>query len=464
MNESLNMRIRLRVIAAILATGLMSFAGVVVETAMNITFPVLMTEFNVTTNIVQWMTTGYLLTVSMIVPLSATLKRQFKTRSLFITANLFFLCGLIIDACAANFPLLVFGRIIQGCGTGIALPLMFNIILEQIPDNQIGMMMGLGTLITAIAPAIGPTFGGIVVASIGWRYIFYLLIPLILISLIIGYKSIEQKTRIQPSQFDFLSVLLLITTFTGLIVGFSHLGSPFWHWSLGGALVLGLLSLLLLIWHSLTIKEPAINFYILGNRIFSGHAIAFFCLQITALGLSFLIPNYVQLVNKSSSTVAGLLVLPGALLGAALAPFSGRILDSLGPKKPIYTGSLVTFSALLLFSFSALKMSNIMILIMYFLYMFGIGLSFGNIMTSGLSVLTEEQQSDGNAILNTLQQFAGATGTSIVSAIVALSQNKNGNQVYLTAIGTQRALIVLSVIILVAILILFWAVARIVKK
>ncbi len=93
MNEPLDMRIRPRVIAAILATGLMSFAGVVVETAMNITFPVLMNEFNVTTNIVQWMTTGYLLTVSIIVPLSATLKRQFKTRSLFITANLFFCVG-----------------------------------------------------------------------------------------------------------------------------------------------------------------------------------------------------------------------------------------------------------------------------------------------------------------------------------------------------------------------------------
>lgn len=86
-----------KVIAAVIATGLMSFCGVIVETSMNVTFPTLMKQFNVTTSTVQWMTTGYLLTVAIIVPLSATFKRRFKTKSLFITANLLFMAGVLID-------------------------------------------------------------------------------------------------------------------------------------------------------------------------------------------------------------------------------------------------------------------------------------------------------------------------------------------------------------------------------
>ena len=137
-----------KVIAAVIATGLLSFCGVIVETAMNVSFPKLMTEFSVTTNVVQWMTSIYLLVVAIIVPLSALLKRSFRTKPLFLTAVTFFILGVIIDALAPTFPILLTGRLIQGLGTGISLPLMFNIIMEQVPRQRIGLMMGFGNLIT----------------------------------------------------------------------------------------------------------------------------------------------------------------------------------------------------------------------------------------------------------------------------------------------------------------------------
>ncbi len=134
-----------KVVGAIVATGLMSFCGVMVETAMNITFPTLMHEFKIATNTVQWMTTLYLLVVAAMVPLSATLKRRFKTRSLFLVAISLFITGVLLDGAAPAFWVLLLGRGVQGLGTGIALPLMFNIILEQVPPSQTGMMMGVGT-------------------------------------------------------------------------------------------------------------------------------------------------------------------------------------------------------------------------------------------------------------------------------------------------------------------------------
>lgn len=128
----------------------MSFCGVIVETSMNVTFPILMREFSITTNQVQWMTSIYLLLVAIIVPLSAILKSSYRTKTLFTVANLFFIGGIIIDALAPSFWLLLVGRAIQGIGTGIALPLMFNIIMEQVPTGKIGFMMGIGNLITEL--------------------------------------------------------------------------------------------------------------------------------------------------------------------------------------------------------------------------------------------------------------------------------------------------------------------------
>ncbi len=132
--------------------------------------------------------------VATVVPLSANLKRAFKTRNVFLTANLLFITGVVLDLITPNFSLLLIGRVIQGLGTGIALPLMFNIILEQVPPQRTGFMIGVGTLITAIAPAIGPTFGGLVVANLSWRYIFAFL-PILIFSLILGLFTIKQTTQ-----------------------------------------------------------------------------------------------------------------------------------------------------------------------------------------------------------------------------------------------------------------------------
>lgn len=157
---SANERIPGKVYAAVIATGILSFSGVIVETSMNIAFPTLMREFGVSTNIVQWMTSIYLLTLSIVVPLSANLKARFATKSLFLTAAAFFMAGLLTDALAPVFPVLLFGRVLQGVGTGLALPLMYNIIIEQVPLAKRGSMMGGANVITGIAPAVGPTFGG----------------------------------------------------------------------------------------------------------------------------------------------------------------------------------------------------------------------------------------------------------------------------------------------------------------
>lgn len=445
-------KISSQVVLAIVATGLLSFCGVIVETAMNISFPTLMAEFHVHTSTVQWLTTLYLLVVASIVPLSATLKKRFRTKHLFVVANMLFILGLVLDATATHFWVLLLGRGIQGIGTGIALPLMFNIILEQVPMSRIGMMMGVGTLITAIAPAIGPTFGGLVISKLNWRAIFLILLPLLIVSLILGFLTIQQIQPLQHFKFDILSTLLIIVTFVGLVFGLSSSSQQvLLSWQVGGALILGVLALILFVKRSQRQVTPILDLSVFQNKSFSAHVVALALLQIIALALSFILPNYIQLVHRDNALVAGLIVFPGALIGAILSPLSGTILDHFGAKKPLISGGLCSLLAMILYCIVGRSMTNGFVGGIYAVFTIGIGICYGNIMTNGLKQLSVAQKADGNAMFTTAQQFFGAVGTALASTSVALGQAKRPVQTTGTALGAWYAFIMLSLLAFLAV-------------
>lgn len=360
--------------------------------------------------------------------------------------------GTILDALAPIFPILLVGRVIQGIGTGIALPLMFNTILEQVPKSRVGTMMGVGNMITGIAPALGPTFAGVVLESLGWRWVFWFLIPLILISLFLGLWEIEQKSKIQRVPIDKFSFLMIAIFFIGMIYGFSNLGSGDLIKILI-PIITALIGLGLLIHRSNYLGEPILNLSLLKNAPFTGHVLGFFLIQIISLGNAFLLPNFIQLVNGNTALVAGLVVLPAGLAGAIMGPIGGKWLDEYGARKPILVGSVMMIIELSIFTIFTKNMNNIFIMVVYMIYMAGMGMSLGDVMTDTLAGIDSNQSAQGNAILNTVQQFAGAVGTSITSAIVAASQNRFGSKsAFPTMIGTQHAyffLLILGIMILI---------------
>lgn len=442
-----------RLIFSIIATGLLSFCGVVIETATNVTFPTLMKEFGVNTATVQWMTTGYLLIASIMMPLSAFLKKRFSSKKLFATASLLFIIGLILDVTAPTFIQLVSGRVIQGIGAGIALPLMFNIILEQAPLEKIGFLMGLGTLVTAIAPAIGPTYGGLIVDAFGWRGIFLFLIPVVILALIIGILSIQQFSEPSRPSLDILGLIYIAITFVGIIIGFSNLSAiteapttfliPF---------IIGIISLVLFLKHSANSHSPLLNLSVFSNKSFSLHLGAYFLIQLEALGISFILPNYIQLVDHQTALIAGLIVLPGAAIGAILAPLSGTIYDKLGARKPIMSGIILQIIAMLLFFALGQHLTTWEILLIYIVLMLGMGAVMGNTMTNALQQLDDSQNADGNGMFNTVQQFAGAVGTAIVSTVITFSQNANSGLSYAakTATGARNSFLMLLIFLIIA--------------
>lgn len=442
-------RISRSVLLSILAVGVMTFGGVTVETSMNITFPTLINEFHIGLNVVQWITTSYLLVLSSVIPISKFLKERYTVKSLFVFSGIMFLIGLIVDATAPSFAFILLGRIIQGIGTGIALPLMFNIILDNVPVSRLGFMMGVGSLITAAASAIGPTFGGVIVNTLGWRYIFIFLIPVLLIALALGIFSIPKinQNDLAKNRFDYGGFILVVITFFGLIIGISNISNAdIISVNTLLPILIGIISLVIFIRIQSRKHQPLLNVNILKNSAYSKYLLAFFINQLIILGLAFVVPNYVQIINHSSSSVAGLILLPGAILGAIISPLSGALLDKLGAKKPILAGSGLIIISLLILTFSSSHISDGMFLALYSLIMIGIGLSYGNIMTKALSFLQNEIQADGNAILTTIQQFAGAIGTVIVATIITKVDNLNLGS---ATIGFAVALLFLLIIMII---------------
>lgn len=439
----------LNLIIEIVAAGLMSFCGVLIETATNVAFPILMKEFSVNMTTVQWLTTGYLLIAAIMMLICVYLRRNFAAKKLFIVAAILFIIGLILDAGAQFFPMLICGRLIQGIAAGIAIPLMFNIILEQSPIDKLGLLMGVGTMLTAVAPALGPTFGGIILDTLGWRFIFILVLPVMLLSLVLGIISIRGKSSSQPTALDKCGLFGAGIALTGLILAFSNLAqvqtAPSYFFI---PLVLGICAMIYFVRHSLKNKFPLLNFRILKNARFTQGLSSFFLFQIIALGLSFVLPNYIQIVNGESAFFTGLLVLPGGAIGALLAPTSGHLLDKYGARKPIITGAFAECLGLLLFAFLGLQLSSYQIMLFYVLTMIGMGLSMGNSMTNALSKVSNKEHTDGNGFFNLVQQFAGAVGTAIVSTVMQFVQQNSHAASFAqrTATGAQVSLFVLAIV------------------
>lgn len=434
-----------RLIASVVAVGIMSFAGVVVETALNIAFPALMKEFHVTTAMVQWVTTGYLLVLSAIMPISSFLNRRFRAKDLFLVAMGMFLAGTVVCMVAPQFVFLIAGRILQGVGTGIALPLMFNIVLQQVPAGKLGMMMGVATLIIAIAPAIGPSLGGLLIETFGWRSIFLVLLPFLFLALTLGAATIRQARGTEKASFSLFQFLLVASGFVMLVVAANAASESAWT----SPKVLGLFSLAFVllagfVWASQRSRIPLLRVGIFADRTYALSLVYAVLIQAVVLALGYLIPYFGQVVKSLSSFAAGCLLLPGCAIGAILTPLGGRVMDRLGAMRPILIGAAVGVATLVLFASCGVRATGVQLALIYTLFPVCQGLSISNSMTNGLRSLPENLQADGNAAFNTIQQLGGAIGTAIATSIVNSAQAVNpGNFVAGTAAGTQTSFNVL---------------------
>jgi Arabinose efflux permease len=338
-----------RVKLSILAVGLLSFTGILIETSMNVTFPTLTKVLNVSLGTVQWLTTGYLLLTTVVMSTTAYILKKFDPRKIFIFAASLCLLGSIICMLAPNFPILMAGRLLQAIATGLSTPLMFNLIFLEVPQSKLGLYTGLAGVVISLAPALGPTYGGVVNRIWSWREIFVGVVPLIIILFLIGYFSIRGKVPGTKVSFDYGSVIGLAIIFSMILFTFDQAGAHGWlsvnfiGWLIGSIVVIGIFS-----WYNKNSKRQLIDFSILKLPVLRLRLFSYFSLQFINIGLSFVLPIFAQTALKLDSAQAGLMLLPGSLLGAVVGPLAGYVYDKKGALIPLlFSGSLITIGSAL---------------------------------------------------------------------------------------------------------------------
>ncbi|MNV37389.1 Multidrug export protein EmrB [compost metagenome] len=326
-----------------------AFVSFLNENLLTNALPGLMREFNVAAATIQWLSTGYMLVIGVLVPVTALLQQWFTTRQMFLSAMALFLAGTCLCAVSPGFGVLLTGRVVQACGTGLLLPLMMNTILALYPPERRGAAMGLMGLVIMVAPVIGPALSGLIIDTLNWRWLFYMMIPVALFSIVYAFLYLKNVTELTRPKIDLVSIILSTAGFGCVTYGFS-LTSARTQLEGYGIIAIGSFFLLLLVWRQLKLKEPLIDLSVFKHRTFSLVAILIVILMMVLFATTTLLPIYMQDVMQLTAFWAGLLLMPGCILNGIMMPLSGKLLDRFGPRFVIMPGLFLIALSLLLFA------------------------------------------------------------------------------------------------------------------
>lgn len=396
------------------------FIGMFSETALNVALSDLMNVLQITPSTAQWLTTAYLLTLGILVPISGMLLQWFTTRQLFVAALCFSILGTFLAAMSPNFEFLLTARVVQAMGTALLLPLMFNTILIIIPAEKRGAAMGLIGLVIMVAPAIGPTIAGLLIESLSWHWIFWLSLPFLVIALISGILFMQNVTEVTKPKIDVLSIILSSFGFGGIVYGFSSAGEAE-GWGSPKviiAIVIGAIALILFCIRQLTMKQPMIDLRAFKFPMFVVGVLMVFICMMVILSSMLILPMYLQQGQGYSAFKAGLLLLPGGIINGLMSPVMGRMFDKYGPKWLVIPGLALVAVSLWFFSGITATSTVVFVIVLHSVLMIGISMIMMPAQTNGINQLPMEYYPHGTAIMNTLQQVAGAIGTALAVSIM----------------------------------------------
>ncbi|WP_197029988.1 DHA2 family efflux MFS transporter permease subunit [Paenibacillus sp. 1-18] len=411
-----------KVLPIMIALLLSGFIGMFSETALNIALNDLMQILHITTTTAQWLTTAFLLTLGILVPVSGLLLQTFTTRQLFVASLLFSIAGCLVAALAPTFSVLLIARILQAVGTALLLPLMFNTILIIFPAEKRGAAMGIIGLVIMFAPAVGPTIAGLVLQNLSWHWIFWISLPFLVFSLIFGIFFMQNVSKITKPKIDILSILLSSIGFGGVVFGFSKSGEGGEGWASPVVLlpaIIGLIALILFSMRQLKMKQPMLNLRVFKYPMFVIGVVMIFLCMMTILSTMLILPLFLQKGLALSALTAGLVLLPGGIINGLLSPIMGSLFDKFGPKWLVIPGLAIVVAVLFFLSGITTTSAILLIIVLHCCLMIGISMIMMPAQTNGLNQLPLELYPDGTAIMSTLQQVAGAIGTAIAVSILS---------------------------------------------
>lgn len=409
----------------ITALALAAFLMILNETVLTVALPAIMSDMQISATAGQWLTTGFLLTMSVVIPTTGFLLQRFSTRALFIFALVSFLVGTVIAIFAPSFAILLIARIIQAAGTAIVLPLLMTSTLSLVPTHQRGAVMGLNAIVISVGPAIGPTVSGAIVNSYSWHMIFVVMAPLALLILAAGMLFIKLPFTARKIPVDVASVVLSAIAFGGLVYGISSLSGADQNLTLPlVSFAIGLGGLALFVTRQIKLTATGrelLNLTPFSNRTFSLSVLLIMITMGTLLGTVVMVPILLESGAGISTLSIGMMLLPGGLVQAIASPIFGRIYDRFGPRPVLIPGAILLAAGQWLYLFTGTSGASLWVFMFnHIVFSIGLALLMTGLLASALATVEPRLYGHGSAIFNTGQQLGGAIGTTIFVTVMSM--------------------------------------------
>lgn len=398
----------------ILVLGVM--AALLDTTVVNVAVDTLSRELRAPVSTVQWVTTGYLLALGMVIPLSGWAVARFGAKRMWLTALTLFLVGSVAAGLSWNVQSLIAFRVLQGIGGGPLFPIMQTMLVQASGGRQVGRLMSLVSLPAVLVPILGPTIGGLIVTTVDWRWVFLVNVPLCLLGIGLAWRGLPATPPSGRRPFDVLGLILLSPGLAGVLFGLSRVGDPLSFVPLvGGCVLLAGFGV-----HALRIGERAlVDLRLFRVRSFAASSAMLFFSGLSLFGVMFLLPLYFQQVRGAPALLAGVLLAPQGLGSLLARGRVGWLADRFGPRPVALAGIGVFVLGLVIFASlpaatGFLPQSGALVLV-------GAGLSTATIavMAGSYQDLRPEQVPDASSTTRILLQVGGSFGTAVLAVILA---------------------------------------------
>jgi EmrB/QacA subfamily drug resistance transporter len=398
-----------------------SIMSVLDTTIVNVALDSLSRGFNSSIGDIQWVVTGYLLSLAAVIPVTGWAARRFGARRLYLLSIVLFTGGSVLCGLAWSTGSLVFFRVLQGVGGGLILPIGQMILARAAGPQRMGRLMSVISIPVVMAPIVGPTLGGLLLEHLGWRWIFFVNIPVGIAALVLALRQLpaDAGSREEAGRLDLAGLALLATGLVAITYGLAETGTAsLVSGRVGVPLLAGAALTVAFVVRALRVDRPLLDVRLYANRAFASASLTTFSLGAAVFGAMILMPLYFQTVRGEDAVSTGLLLAPQGI-GVAVAMFlSGRAADRLGGGRVALAGVLVTAAATVPFALFGSATSYWVIGGAMVVRGLGIGMAFLPAMAAAFAAMTPAQIPDATPQLNVLQRVGGSIGTAILAVVL----------------------------------------------
>jgi EmrB/QacA subfamily drug resistance transporter len=417
------MRLRLRsldykwFVAAAFVFGI--FMDIMDSTIVNVALPVLGRDFRAGNNTLEWVITGYLLSLAVWIPASGWIGDRFGTKRTFMFALAMFVLGSALCGLSQSIGQLIFFRVLQGVGGGMMTPVGTAMLFRAFPPAERARASVVLMIPTIIAPTLGPILGGLLVTDVSWRWIFYVNLPIGILGFIFAGLFLREHTEAKAGSFDLWGFLFSGSGLALLLYALSQ--APTAGWTSGIVLstgIAGIACFVLLVIAELRVPEPMLDLRLFRDRMFRNANLAFFMSMGGMLGVLFLLPLFLQELLGLSALQSGLTTFPQALGMVAIIPLAGRLYPRVGPRRMMAVGLAEIAATTALFLLVGLDTSLWWVRGIMVLRGFGFGLMMIPAQTATFATIRPPDMGRASAFFNTNRQVAGSIGVAVLATVL----------------------------------------------